>query len=93
MLCLTARAAVAADVWFNDVGALPRIRDDDRLALVEHARAALQGKMADFPARLREDASPRIVFLSVGDDKAPARVVMGRGAGLGAAIVGVASGR
>ncbi len=86
MLCLTARAAVAADVWFNDVGALPRIRDDDRLALVEHARAALQGKMADFPARLREDASPRIVFLSVGDDKAPARVVMGRGAGLGAAI-------
>lgn len=82
---VTAVEAFAAAPWFGD---LPD-RRHDAVTLRELAASVgnvvLRGAAYTTPAALRNDTEPSIVFISVSDGAAPARVALGRGAGLHAA--------
>ena len=77
-----------ASVWFGDVPALGSVTDAQIEELVRFSVATLRpaGTARIFPPSLRDDGEPRIVFLSVSDSKRRARVVMGAGNGLQAAL-------
>lgn len=87
------RAAVDATAWFDDLGEPLTILDNDARALMFHVARQVRGAHAPpgLPAKLRADARPRIVFLSVSDGLRPARVVMGTGPGLVKAVERAAS--
>lgn len=86
-MILFAGSANAGDaVWFDDLPKLFRPSDQQRVALVQYARAALTGAETDFPVSLRADDLPRIVILAVSDGVKQASVFVGRGRGLRVAV-------
>ena len=93
LLCglLAGASAQAAEheFWFDDLGAPPLIttHDGERLTGVAASRLLQSSTVpADIPDSLREDESPRIVFLSISDGETSARVAIGSGNGLLAAL-------
>jgi len=91
-LAVVAAAADAQDVdagiWFPDLGEPLKVSETDGKALVGFVRSAVSGEQvgpdeaAIFPAALAGDRKKRIIFLSLGDGRTAARVVMGAGRGL-----------
>jgi len=76
-------------VWFDDVRRPLRLAPADERAAVLYGFAGVlrpDAPRKPLPAAVREDTDPRIVFLSATDGRRPARVVMGSGLGLVAAL-------
>jgi hypothetical protein len=76
-------------IWFEDLGARATFDPAVQGAMASYVAAALDGRVPpDEAARALAEAgpSPRIVFLSLGDARGPARVFRGAGEGLRAAL-------
>jgi hypothetical protein len=82
LLLLVVVACADGAVWFDDLSEPPKISDQDRLALAQYVRDKLAGAASDFPAALRDDDKPRIVFLSVSEGMSKARVFVSATSGL-----------
>ena len=72
------------EIWFEDIGALPDV-DLDTFGRFVTARVRGDAGGA-ISGELEQDGAPRIVFLSVGNVVEQARVFLGAGDGIGAAI-------
>jgi len=82
------------EVWFEDIqDPLPITASDGEVLIRFAAMTIMRQEIAkdSLPAPLREDNLPRIVFLSLSDGNAPARVVLGSGIGVSNAIEQAAS--
>jgi len=93
LLCVSAAAAGDGGqprrVWFGDVRSRLHLAPADERAAVLYAFAGVLRPGAPrkpLPAGVTKDADPRLVFLSVSDGTRPARVVLGGGTGLVAAL-------
>lgn len=79
-----------AERWFLEVGKPLDLSEQEAGALAERILARLGGRGGDdLPARLALDRAPRIAFVSIknsNDGNGPARVTLGLGAGVAAAI-------
>ena len=80
-------------IWFDDIQTPLRLSDSDTKAIARFTAARVmpdkmpsQGIPKGFPDHLKGDTSQRIVFVSVSDGLSAARVAMGSGKGLHAAI-------
>ncbi|MBN1443127.1 MAG: hypothetical protein JXA90_10470, partial [Planctomycetes bacterium] len=79
----------ATALWWEDLEGTLRLEPADAEAIVRGVRDALargDAGVEDLPARWAADRAARIVFLSATDGSRPARVAMGAGRGLGAAL-------
>ena len=81
-------AAADAGIWFDDLGALPRLSTEDQQALGQFVWQVLTrgGDDAAFPTAWQADVAPRIAFVSISDGLSRARVGRGSGRGLAAAV-------
>ncbi len=84
-LIVTASRAGEA-IWFDDISADHDLSEQDQQAAAKFAADRLLGKKGDAPDPIRRDSAPRIVFLSASDGATPARVHLGRGSGIIAAV-------
>jgi len=78
------------EVWFDEISAKSPLSPEDLQAATLYVAGALFGKQRNDDALLdavRQDAAPRIVWVSYADAAGPARVVRGTGRGVGAALV------
>ena len=95
VLVYTQRWAGTQEVWFEDIRGPLAITGLDAEVLVRFiAMSILREKVVEdsLPTHLREDGLPRIIFLSLSDGDAPARVVLGSGIGVSNAIERAVSG-
>ena len=95
----TPQPAAQGRVWFDELEGSLSLTDDDGMAIVNGIAAALANRAGEpgvlpspmfppsmFPPTLASDVRARIVLLSASDGTAPARVVVGSGRGLKAAL-------
>ena len=75
-------------LWFDDLGAPPTLDIAGKRALLTYAMAQLWGTATQpsLPSAIASDRAPRMVLLSLSDGKSPARVILGHGYGLRAAL-------
>ncbi len=88
-LVSSAEKSSKPSVWFNDIQTPLKLSDSEAKAIVRFMAAQVmpdKGPPQGFPGHLKADASQRIIFVSVSDGLSAARVIMGSGQGLHAAI-------
>jgi hypothetical protein len=82
-------AGLHQKVWFEDLKEPVSISESDQEALMRFAAAAVlnsEKRDAALPAAIINDNSPRMIFLSLSDGAQPAKVFMGSGQGIIAAV-------
>ncbi len=76
----------SSNVWFDD---LQKVSERDGKALTRSVAESLydgRKNVRKMPSALKDDDSPRIVFLSVSDGETPAQVVLGTNRGIRQAV-------
>lgn len=73
-------------IWFDSLAEPLDLEPQEGLALARWVGRSLRAEPGLPPASLLADRSPRLVFLSVSNGSQPARVALGRGLGILAAV-------
>jgi len=79
----------ASKVWFGDVRRPLAVGSEAERALVRYVATRVfnaESLAAGLPPALREDMLPRAVLISISDGASPARVLVGSGRGIAAAV-------
>ena len=74
----------SSNVWFDDLQNALEVSERDGKALTRSVAESLydgRKNVRKMPSALKDDDSPRIVFLSVSDGETPAKVVLGMASG------------
>ena len=82
-------SVVTDGLWFDDIQASPRVSEAQGEALAAYVSTSIlnpDNLPAVLPGTMRDDTSPRMVFLSISDGASPAVVVRGTGDGMAEAI-------
>lgn len=82
---IPARQPLTSEIWFDDLKDGFEISEREGNELVQSIAESLysdKNSLSNIPSALHDDASPRIVFLSVSDGNTPAFVALGGGNGL-----------